>query len=198
MIPVDILSAFLLTPHPGSADHKNLVAKGVEMDDDLNRYDTVHPVVDHPLMSRDEWEALYWQTWRNFYTKRYMKTVIARALHYGVKLDIIRSTFVCAYSASCYEHVHPLDSGGIRIRDRRSRRPGLPIPAAIPHAVRQVLTNTSIVIRIGSLMLYAYGLELLLRWERARGRLENHIGDEPPAEAMEAPAGPPASVAAAE
>ncbi len=175
-IPVDILSAFLLTPHPGSADHKQAVAEHVVMDDDLNRYDTVHPVVDHPLMSRDQWEALYWDVWRQFYSKRYMKTVIARALHYGVKLDIIRSTFVCAYTASCYEHVHPLDSGGVRIRARDCRRPGMPVPSAIPHAIRQFATNTAMLTRIGCLLMYAYGIELFLRRERSRGRLERHLG----------------------
>ncbi|WPZ35786.1 radical SAM protein [Thalassobaculum sp. OXR-137] len=197
-IPVDILSAFLLTPHPGSADHKHAVAAGVVMDDDLNRYDTVHPVVDHPIMSRDEWEALYWDTWKRFYTKSYMKTVIARALRYGVKLDIIRSTFVCAYTASCYERVHPLDSGGLRFRDRMSRRPNLPRPAAIPHAIRQFATNTVMLTRIASLLLYAYGLELYLRVERARGRLDLHTRIRTTPEVEETPTLAQAPVAAAE
>ncbi len=193
-IPVDILSAFLLTPHPGSADHKKAVADGVEMDDDLNRYDTVHPVVDHPLMSLDQWEELYWDFWKRFYTTRYMKTVIARALRYGVNVDVIRSTFVCAYSASCHERVHPLDSGGLRLRDRSSRRPGLPKPAAIPHALRQIRWNTVNISRIAGLLAYGYGLELYLRWERYRGRLDLHTHIE--TAAVEEPV--PLPVAAAE
>ena len=197
-IPVDILSAFLLTPHPGSADHKQAVADGVVMDDDLNRYDTVHPVVDHPIMSRDEWEALYWNTWARFYTKSYMKTVIARALRYGVKLDIIRSTFVCAYTASCHERVHPLDSGGLRFRDRLSRRPHLPRPAAIPHAIRQFFTNGIMLTRIGSLLFYAYLLELYLRVERARGRLDLHTKIRTTPAPVEPPALADVPVAAAE
>ncbi|GHD51273.1 hypothetical protein GCM10017083_25500 [Thalassobaculum fulvum] len=197
-IPVDILSAFLLTPHPGSADHKKAVADGVEMDEDLNRYDTVHPVVAHPLMSRDQWEALYWDTWKRFYTMRYLKTVIARALRYGVNVDVVRGTFVCAYSASCHERVHPLDSGGLRLRDRRSRRPGLPKPAAIPHAIRQIAWNTVNLSRIAGLLAYGYALELYLRWERARGRLDRHTHIEPLPSAAATARFPDAPVAAAE
>ncbi len=177
-IPVDIAEIFLLTPLPGSADHQALVAKGGAMDEDLNRYDTVHPVNDHPLMTRQVWEDLYWDTWRMFYTRRYMKTVIARALYYGQPLEIVRSTFVCSYSAARYERVNPLDSGGIRIKDRRSRRPGYPAVPAIPHMFGRFFKNAWVVSRIGSLLLYAFLLELYLRWEKSRGRLGRHAGEE--------------------
>lgn len=176
-IPVDIAEIFLLTPLPGSADHRALVAQGVELDADLNRYDTVHPVNEHPLMTRQVWEDLYWDAWRMFYSRRYMKTVIARAIHYGQPMEIVRSTFVCSYSAAAYERVNPLDSGGIRIKDRRSRRPGSPAVPAIPHFVGRFVSNAWVLSRIGSLLLYARVLELYLRWEKSRGRLGRHLGD---------------------
>ena len=40
-------SFFILTPLPGSKDHYDLVTSGVDMDTDLNRYDSFHVVHDH-------------------------------------------------------------------------------------------------------------------------------------------------------
>ena len=46
-LPVDILEFFILTPLPGSEDHKVLHSKGVWMDPDMNKYDLNHRVVHH-------------------------------------------------------------------------------------------------------------------------------------------------------
>ena len=58
-LPIDILEFFILTPLPGSADHKALYEKGVWMDPDLNKYDLEHACTHHPRMSADEWQAIY-------------------------------------------------------------------------------------------------------------------------------------------
>lgn len=187
VVPVDILSPFLFQPLPGSADHKRMVAEGVDMDTDLNNYETVHAVIDHPLMTRSEWESLYWDTWRMFFSRAYLKKTLARGLRYGAAMPMLRTTFVCSYTTARYEHVHTGQSGAIRIKDRRSRRAGYPRPAAIPHACRQFLRNTWVLARTGGLLLYAYGVELYLRWEMSRGRLDDHIGDDPSADPAYAP-----------
>ncbi len=44
-LPLDILEFFFLTPLPGSEDHKKMLAKGVWMDPDINKYDLNHRVV---------------------------------------------------------------------------------------------------------------------------------------------------------
>ena len=41
-LPLDILEFFMLTPLPGSEDHKVLCENGVWMDPDLNKYDVSH------------------------------------------------------------------------------------------------------------------------------------------------------------
>ena len=41
-LPVDLLEFFILTPLPGSADHKQLHTGGVWMDPDMNKYDLEH------------------------------------------------------------------------------------------------------------------------------------------------------------
>jgi len=50
-LPIDIMEFFILTPLPGSEDHKVLYEKGVAMDADMNKYDTNHVVMAHPRMS---------------------------------------------------------------------------------------------------------------------------------------------------
>ena len=52
-LPIDLLEFFFLTPLPGSEDHKTLLAKGVWMDADLNKYDLNHRVTHHPRMMSD-------------------------------------------------------------------------------------------------------------------------------------------------
>ena len=50
-LPVDLLEFFILTPLPGSADHKALDTGGVWMDPDMNKYDLEHVTTGHPVMS---------------------------------------------------------------------------------------------------------------------------------------------------
>ncbi len=49
---VDQASFFMLTPLPGSEDHRRAVEAGVAMDPDYNNFDSFHPTVPHPRMSR--------------------------------------------------------------------------------------------------------------------------------------------------
>lgn len=51
---VDQASFFMLTPLPGSADHRAAVAAGMPLDPDYNRFDSFHAVQPHPTMSADE------------------------------------------------------------------------------------------------------------------------------------------------
>ena len=55
-LPVDLLEFTLLTPLPGSEDHKKLFERNVWMDPDLNAYDLETVTVEHPRMSREEWQ----------------------------------------------------------------------------------------------------------------------------------------------
>ncbi|WP_413205273.1 B12-binding domain-containing radical SAM protein [Rhodospirillum sp. A1_3_36] len=179
VIPIDYGEFFLLSPHPGSEDHKRMLAQGVPMDRDLTRYDTTHPVVDHPIMSREEWQRQYWKAWTQYYSAKHLKTVLARALYYGLPMLEVRSTFVCSRGAADFERVHALDAGAVRIKDRLSRRPGFPIEPMIPYAIKRVLRNTKILTVTGAVLIYAALLERWLRREQRLGRLEKHMGDIP-------------------
>ena len=56
-LPLDMLEFFILTPLPGSEDHKVLWEKGVWMDPDMNKYDVEHVVTAHPKMTRSRMEG---------------------------------------------------------------------------------------------------------------------------------------------
>ena len=53
-----MIEFFVLTPLPGSEDHKVLFEKGVWMDPDLNKYDVEHVVTGHSKMTKEEWKGV--------------------------------------------------------------------------------------------------------------------------------------------
>jgi hypothetical protein len=126
-LPVDILEFFCLTPLPGSEDHLVNVRKGVEMDSDMNKYDLEHVVVDHPKMTRAEWETIYRSAWESFYTRDHLMTILRRGA--GTGMGLSRLMAVLFFFSACLriEGVHPLQGGLFRLKHRRDRRYGLPI-----------------------------------------------------------------------
>jgi hypothetical protein len=127
-LPVDILEFFILTPLPGSEDHRNLVQQGVWMDDDLNQYNLHHRVSHHLQMSDQEWEEAYDAAWRSYYEPQHIETIARR--HAAVEgrdpKHVIRhlADFKCIYEI---EELHPLEGGVLRLKYRTDRRSGLPI-----------------------------------------------------------------------
>jgi hypothetical protein len=70
-LPLDILEFSILTPLPGSEDHAKAVAKGVDIDPDLNNFDLEHVTTDHPRMSREERQEAYRLAWRTLHRGPY-------------------------------------------------------------------------------------------------------------------------------
>ncbi len=133
-LPIDILEFFFLTPLPGSADHKRLYEQGVAMDPDLNKYDLNHITTDHELMSREDWELAYRLAWETFYSDDHVVTLMRRARASGISVGKILGTITWFYGSVLYEHVHPLESGFVRLKYRKDRRPGFPIePPVVFH-----------------------------------------------------------------
>jgi radical SAM superfamily enzyme YgiQ (UPF0313 family) len=123
-LPIDALEFFILTPLPGSEDHKVLNSRGVATDQDMNRYELEHVVTDHPKMTRAEWQNAYLASWAQFYTEEHMETILRRA--YASGIDIYRLMLILLWFSSAVpvEKVHPLQAGLIRRKHRCSRRPG--------------------------------------------------------------------------
>jgi hypothetical protein len=127
-LPLDILELFILTPLPGSEDHQTLWKQGVWMDSDLNKYDVHHRCVHHPKMSDAEFDQVYKEAWRAYYTPEHIETVTRRhgAIPGRDPAEVAKfmTMFKIVFEA---EGVHPLEGGGVRMKYRRDRRHGLPI-----------------------------------------------------------------------
>ena len=126
-LPIDILEFFILTPLPGSADHKRLYEQGVAMDPDMNNYDVVHVTTDHPLMSRQELQDIYRRAWNVYATPEHLETLLRRAKASGVTPRLMAKRALVFYASMELEKVHPLESGWFRRKYRGDRRPGMPL-----------------------------------------------------------------------
>jgi radical SAM superfamily enzyme YgiQ (UPF0313 family) len=126
-LPIDILEFFILTPLPGSADHKKLHVEGVEMERDLNRYDLFHVTTRHAQMSDDELLGIYLKAWDLYYTPRHVETVLRRAKTWGYDPHNMMWKLLSFHAPPLLEKVHPLEGGIFRRKRRRDRRSSLPL-----------------------------------------------------------------------
>jgi radical SAM superfamily enzyme YgiQ (UPF0313 family) len=125
-LPVDIIEFFILTPLPGSEDHKIMWGKGADMDPDLNKYDLEHVVSDHSRMSRIEWQSIYQEAWSRYYSRQHIETLLRRGAASGIKLSSLVKALVPFIHMTSVENIHPLQAGLFRRKHRSERRHGLP------------------------------------------------------------------------
>jgi len=100
------------------------VADGLPLEEDYNRFDSFHATFPHPRMSRTEWERAFTDAWKEFYSFDAMRRVLLRQnphTYWGALKNLIW------YRAGMAEGAHPMVTGFFRLKDRRSRRPSLPI-----------------------------------------------------------------------
>ena len=126
-LPVDLLEFFMLTPLPGSQDHKELDEKGIWMDPDMNKYDVNHVTTRHPLMSTADWERAWRLAWETYYSPDHIETIIRRARPDDVGVSKVSFMAWWFYYCTKYEKVHPFESGLFRHKYRLDRRSGLVI-----------------------------------------------------------------------
>jgi radical SAM superfamily enzyme YgiQ (UPF0313 family) len=132
-LPVDLLEFSCLTPLPGSEDHQRMVLSQARMDGDLNRFDIEHVTIEHPRMSRAEWEQAYRDAWSTYYTPAHFETVLRRTVpagrYAGGNLPFLMTWFY----HYCFEleNVHPIQGGYGRRRYRKDRRPTMPIESPL-------------------------------------------------------------------
>ena len=162
-LPVDLLEFTMLTPLPGSEDHKKLYEKGVWMDPDLNKYDLETVTVEHPKMSREEWQRTYQQMWTWYYTDEHVERMMRRNVAYGIKPVRIFRSVLQVYGAPHFEGVHPQQCGYFRRKDRSQRRPELPQESPLVFHPRHAWETLVKYVRFGR-----YGLKL----HRMRKRME--------------------------
>jgi radical SAM superfamily enzyme YgiQ (UPF0313 family) len=132
-LPLDVLEFFMLTPLPGSEDHRRLHEAGEWMDPDLNKYNLHHRLTKHPRMSDEEWDTAYKEAWAAFFTWDHMETVARRHARLPAnrpkKALQYMNEFKMLYEI---EGLQVLEGGIFRRKRRISRRPGLPrVPAIL-------------------------------------------------------------------
>ncbi len=131
-LPVDLLEFTMLTPLPGSADHKLLYEAGTWMDPDLNKYDLENVTVEHPKMTAAEWQQSYHDVWRWYYSDEHVERLMKRNMAYGIKPVGIWRGVLQVYGAMAFEGVHPQQCGYIRFKHRTQRQPEMArVPAAL-------------------------------------------------------------------
>ncbi len=126
-LPLDILEFFNLTPLPGSEDHQRMTREGAWMDPDMNKYDLEHVVARHPVMSAAEWEGIYREAWRLYYTPAHIETLLRRAAANGQPVEELARIIALFCGSISIEGVHPLQGGWSRVKVRTQRRSGLPV-----------------------------------------------------------------------
>ena len=164
-VPIDILITTVLTPLPGSMDHKHAVEAGVKLDPDLNEYDTTHAVFDHPLMSKEEWNQTYLDLYDWFYTPEHIEKIFTQALENGISVKELIQVMMAFYGSPRFEKSHPYVYGLVRFKSRIDRRPGRkiePVWSFYPRRVWEV--SKSLVSHIG---LYIHLVRIARRARKA-------------------------------
>ena len=138
-LPIDLLEFHCLTPLPGSEDHQRLYKAGAYLDPDLNKYDLEHVTAEHAAMSREQWEKVYEDAWKTYYTPEHMKTVMRRAT--ATNSNPGNMLFLLSWYWGCIalERVHPLQGGYLRRKYRKERRPTLPLESPFVFYPRYVV-----------------------------------------------------------
>jgi radical SAM superfamily enzyme YgiQ (UPF0313 family) len=125
-LPLDGLEFFCLTPLPGSEDHRKHVEREAWIEPDMNKYDLEHVTMDHPRMSKDEWQQVYRRAWTQYYTEEHIERVLRRAAVKDQDVYKVMFLLLCLGGSIALEGIHPLEAGMFRRKVRTMRRPTLP------------------------------------------------------------------------
>jgi hypothetical protein len=162
-LALDLIEFNILTPLPGSADHKKLTEDGVWMDPDMNKYDLNHWVMKHPNMSHEEFMTAYEAMWDRYYSVEHIETIMRRAIATGMSAGNIMFLCLWFYLNFKIERVHPVDGGYFRLKFRTERRSGMPIENPLifyPKYAWQVVAK------------HASVVPLLIRLSRVRAKIK--------------------------
>ena len=142
-LPIDILEFFILTPMPGSQDHKQLYEQGIVMDPDMNNYDLEHVTTEHPLMSKQQLLDIYRRAWDIYYTPEHVETILRRAKAWGYNSKAMMNKLLLFYTFPKVGNIHPLEGGLFRRKYRRDRRYRFPIENPVAFYSHYISTSIS-------------------------------------------------------
>jgi hypothetical protein len=85
----------------------------------------------HAKMTKEEWQQAYRDSWGVFYNNDHLEQVLRRAYASGIIIRSLMPLLFIFSTSVALEGVHPLQWGIFRIKDRRTRRSGLPIESPL-------------------------------------------------------------------
>jgi len=142
----DQASFFMLTPLPGSHDHREMKKRGDWMDPDFNKRDSFHATIQHPLMTAEEWTEAYEKAWRTFYSKENMVRNLSRWTDHPRNYWNLMSIFFWYKNAALIEKQHPMVAGFFRLKDRKNRRAGNAVDSIPVHLWKRSKEITALLI----------------------------------------------------
>jgi radical SAM superfamily enzyme YgiQ (UPF0313 family) len=142
----DQASFFMLTPLPGSHDHREMKKRGDWMDPDFNKRDSFHATIKHPLMTAEEWTEAYEKAWRTFYSKENMIRNLSRWADNPKNYWNLMSIFFWYKNAALIEKEHPMVAGFFRLKDRKARRAGYAVDSIPVHLYKRAKEITALLI----------------------------------------------------
>jgi radical SAM superfamily enzyme YgiQ (UPF0313 family) len=142
----DQASFFMLTPLPGSHDHREMKKRGEWMDPDFNKRDSFHATIEHPRMTADEWTEAYESAWKSFYSKDNMIRNLSRWTDRPKNYWNLMSIFFWYKNAALIEKEHPMIAGFFRLKDRTTRRPGYAVDSMAVHVWKRAREITVLLI----------------------------------------------------
>ena len=126
-LPIDILMFFILTPLPGSMDHKAILQRGEWMESDFNKYDSEHATMKHPKMTKEELEGIFRKAWDLYYSPEHVEEMLHRASRDGISPSRLLWKILISQFCIKHEDAHPFQCGAFRKKVRRQRRWGMPL-----------------------------------------------------------------------
>lgn len=142
----DQASFFMLTPLPGSHDHREMKKRGEWMDPDFNKRDSFHATISHPRMSAEDWSEAYENAWKTFYSKENMIKNLSRWSHWPKNYWNLMSVYFWYKNAALIEKQHPMVAGFFRLKDRTARRPGYAVDSFPVHLAKRAKEITFLLI----------------------------------------------------
>ena len=129
----DQASFFMLTPLPGSHDHREMRKRGEWMDPDFNKRDSFHATINHPRMTAEEWTQAYENAWESFYSKENMIKVLSRWSNHPKNYWNLMSLFFW-YKNAALDRETTSDGRGLlpSERPKESARPGFAVDPRYP------------------------------------------------------------------
>jgi radical SAM superfamily enzyme YgiQ (UPF0313 family) len=146
-LPLDGLEFFCLTPLPGSEDHRKHCERDAWIEPDMNKYDLEHVTMDHPLMSKEDWQRAYRNAWKQYYTEEHIERVLHRAAVKDQDIYKVMFLLLCLGGSIALEGIHPLEAGMFRRKVRRMRRPGMPLENPLIFYPRRAWEIASVSVR---------------------------------------------------